>query len=581
MSLRAVAFVLAVLCCARHVKTSSCHDGCQVRVELTSGPICGSVEVAENATHYYSFQGIPYAKPPTGARRFAELEDCDPWVEPLLTIEEGPACPQLDIIYGSIPVQKKGMLEDCMYANVYVPESAHLNCTDNDDEGLPILVNIHGGGYQTGSGNSDLHGPEYLMYKGNVIVMSFNYRLNVFGFLSLDSEKIPGNNGLRDMVKFLKWVQKNARAFGGNPKNVTLIGQSVGSASVHLMTLTKATEGLFQRGIMMSGTAIPMFFSASKTFAKYVADLFLKAAGITATDPDEIHQKLIEMPLNDIMYANSIAQNLTGLTTFVPVVESDHPGVTKILDDEPIELIAKGRGSNIPLIAGFTNNEAVFFRRVAVYLNMLERVRQDNRVVMPLRLAYGLNASEAESIADKIMDYYFSESLDMDKLLNSISNLFFVYPTLKLAQVRSALGAAPLYLYEYSYESKNSMIKRALWEQYQGAAHVEDLTFLFRTNTLMGDYVSFPPKDSDDHMKDWMTDFVLNFIRCNNPTCNNDTSSPWLPADHTHLRLLSIAEPKVYKMTELSDTQKSIVNFYDSVDPHTKALTKTLNIRPV
>ncbi|KAG6442080.1 hypothetical protein O3G_MSEX002094 [Manduca sexta] len=566
MTLRAVTVVLAVLCCTRctNAKHDKC-DGCDVVVKLKSGPICGSVELAENATKYYSFKGIPYAKPPTGARRFAPLQKCKPWTNIRLTVLEGPVCPQLDEYYGIIPFHPNGMEEDCMYANVYSPICAKLN-GNNLDEGLPILVNIHGGAYQSGSGNPDLHGPGYLMYKGDVVVMSFNYRLAVFGFLSLDSDKIPGNNGLRDIIFFLQWVQENAKAFGGNPRDVTLIGHSMAAMTVHLLSLSKAAEGLFQRLIMLSGTAIPMFYSASPVYARFVAGMFLKAAGITATDPAVIHKQLIKMPLNDIMYANSIVQYKTGITTFVPVVESDHPGVTKVLDDEPLKLIEQGRGANIPLLVGFTSSEMVFIRRLLINLNMLGRIRKDPRHILSPRLIFSLNATDARHRGKRVLERYFHGAPSIENLIHFMSDNFFRYPTFKLAQFRNATGAAPMYLYEFSYESLFSVIKRALWESYCGASHLEDFTYIFRTDTILRHRVSFPPVDSDDEMKDWMTDFVLNFVRCDNPTCRDDATSPWPPTEYPEIRLQSIAKPRMYNMVELSDEFKDMVNFFDSID---------------
>ena len=118
----------------------------------------------------------------------------------------------------------------------------------------PVMVWIHGGGYQCGSSKTDLYGPDFLLQK-DVIVVSFNYRLAAFGFLSMDDPElnIPGNAGLKDQTFALKWIQKNIANFGGDPNNVTIFGESAGGGSVHSHMLSNVSKGLFNKAIPMSG----------------------------------------------------------------------------------------------------------------------------------------------------------------------------------------------------------------------------------------------------------------------------------------------------------------------------------------
>ena len=124
------------------------------------------------------------------------------------------------------------------------------------DKAYPVMVWIHGGGYQTGSNKTDVYGPDYLLQK-DVIVVSFNYRLAAFGFLSLDDPElnIPGNAGLKDQTFALKWVQKNIANFGGDPDNVTIFGESAGGGSVHSHMISNYSKGLFHKAIPMSGVS--------------------------------------------------------------------------------------------------------------------------------------------------------------------------------------------------------------------------------------------------------------------------------------------------------------------------------------
>lgn len=571
-------FVLLLLILGSAIYAESFTKKCDVLVKLDSGPVCGREESANKNTKYFSFQGIPYAKPPVGARRFSELEPLEPWSEPFYAYEEGPACPSRDITYGSITVKRKGMSENCIYANVFVPASATLNSDELcEDNSLPILVNIHGGGFQTGSGNRDLHGPELLMLK-DVIVVNFNYRLAIFGYLSLASHKIPGNNGLRDMVTLLKWVQRNAKVFGGDPKRVTILGESAGAASVHLLMLSRASKGLFNKAIIMSGTAIPNFYSSSPIYAKYISDMFLGELGLNSTEltSDEIHQTLTELPLDDIMRANDVVQYRAGLTSFVPVVEKEGHDYTRIIDDDPITLINQGVGKDIPLLMGFNKDEGEYFKWIITIYNIVDRYKSNPAVILSPRLAYELPPQEASAKGIFVGKRYFDGEPTVDGFVKSVTDIYFQYPMIKLAQWRILLNSAPTYFYEFSYESDFSITKRANWLSYKGTAHVEDLTYVFHTTTFLGSQVSVPPKTRDDQMRDWMSTLFSNYVRCNNPTCNKRDDPRWPPINEEELMFQVIKEPNVYKMSSLPKQLEDMVEFHDGVDDQVRMQSEIL-----
>ncbi|XP_028171874.1 juvenile hormone esterase-like [Ostrinia furnacalis] len=335
---------------------------CEVRARTQAGWVCGAKRLAQDGSQYASFRGVPYAKQPLGELRFQELQPLEPWIEDFNATTEGPACPNNDIYFGPL-VQPQGISEACIHANIHVPIDALPNtqigasCTG----GLPILVFIHGGGWVCGSGDADFNGPEYMVSKG-VIVITLNYRLDYLGFLSLNTSKIPGNNGLRDMVTLLRWVQANAAYFGGNPADVTLAGQSAGAVSVHLLTLSPAAVGLFNRAFIMSGVAIQGFYSQSPVHAQQVAALFLSALNISSTDYDEVHDQLVELPIDILIVASRVVLDQTGLNSFVPVVETPFANFTTILSEYPETLQANGNGKHIPLVIGFTSDECEMIR---------------------------------------------------------------------------------------------------------------------------------------------------------------------------------------------------------------------------
>ncbi|XP_050353906.1 juvenile hormone esterase-like [Nymphalis io] len=564
------------------------RDGsdCEVRARLQSGWVCGVHRVANNRTHFASFLGVPYAAQPLGERRFRELEPVKPWDDFFDASNEGPICPQHDVLYGRL-LGSANMSEACIYANIHVPMDALPGykpprparellppyeaglSEKEEDPGLPILVFIHGGGFAFGSGGTGLYGPEYIMHK-DVIVITFNYRLNVFGFLSLNSSSIPGNNGLRDIVTLLRWVQANAQSFGGDPNDVTLAGQSAGASCAHLLSMSKAADGLFQRLILMSGTGIPSFFTTSPAYAEVVANLFLSNLGINATDPDDIHRQLIDTPLQDIMEANKQIQDQIGIIAFLPVVESSFSGVTTILDNDPDVLLSKGSGKNIPLIVGFTTKECELFRPNFEKMDILKRIKENPLLLLSPNLIYKVPIKVALDLAQRVDKRYFDGAPTMDKYIKSCSDTYYVYPAMKLAERRVLMHGAPVFLYQYSYEPDFSVMKESRGLEFKGATHVEDMTFVFRANAMDGVKGFSPPTRKDELMANWMTMFVKNFMYCNDPTCNQRPLSNW-PAVEERLpvQYQNIDMPMFFRFTELNDEQQDMVQFFDSLQNRT------------
>jgi para-nitrobenzyl esterase len=195
-------------------------------VQTTSGPVCGIV--VNGVTEWL---GIPYAAPPVGNLRWAPPQAPTPWGAPLAATAYASSC-----------TQSSGGSEDCLYLNVYAPAGA---------AGLPVMAHIHGGGFRGGSGQGDY---TLLATTGNEVVVSLNYRLNIFGFLANAAlGKHSGDYGLQDQQAALRWVQANVRAFGGDPHSVTIFGESAGGSSVCDQIASPTAAGLFHKAISTSG----------------------------------------------------------------------------------------------------------------------------------------------------------------------------------------------------------------------------------------------------------------------------------------------------------------------------------------
>jgi len=210
--------------------TSAAQTGCApgTTVSTTNGPVCGITVGSVD-----EWLGIPYAAPPVGSLRWQPPQSPTPWTA------TRPAS-----AFGSPCIQISGGSEDCLYLNVWRPADGST--------GLPVMVHIHGGGFFNGSGNAD---NSLLANTGHEVIVSMNYRLNIFGFLADDRAlgAHSGDYGLQDQQSALRWVQSNIAAFGGDPTTVTIFGESAGGSSVCDQIASPAARGLFERAISTSG----------------------------------------------------------------------------------------------------------------------------------------------------------------------------------------------------------------------------------------------------------------------------------------------------------------------------------------
>ncbi len=213
-------------------QTGTCAAG--TTVQTTSGPVCGISSTTASGVN--EWLGIPYAAPPVGNLRWQPPQAPTPWTMTLPATEFGSEC-----------IQTTGAgSENCLFVNVWAPATA----TPTSD--LPVMVHIHGGGFANGNGNSD---NSLLANTGDEVIVSMNYRLNIFGFLADDKAlgSNSGDYGLQDQQAALRWVQSNAAAFGGDPSKVTIFGESAGGSSVCDQIASPTAAGLFEQGISTSG----------------------------------------------------------------------------------------------------------------------------------------------------------------------------------------------------------------------------------------------------------------------------------------------------------------------------------------
>ncbi|KAB0802872.1 hypothetical protein PPYR_05058 [Photinus pyralis] len=454
---------------------------------------------------YDAFYAIPYARPPVGDLRFrAPLTLTETEMQIVIDSSTDP-CPCLQ------QTRFEGGCEDCLYLNVYRP---HLR---GNSELLPVMVWIYGGAFVRGSNSYKFYGPDFLLNE-NVIVVTINYRLGVFGFLGTEDASAPGNYGIKDQLLALQWVNKNIVSFGGNPGRVTLFGESAGAASVSYLSQLAVTKGLFQGAIMESGSSLCSWSFVKRPLetAKSLAKLLGVDTNKTATMVDSLRQinhKALQDAQSFLIKKSILFDNLLDELTFSPCVEPASSDA--LITRGSYSLLNEGKYHEIPYMMGYNSLEvsglliAAAVGPISLYFG---KFNLEPEKMVPL----SLNIDEPdvkERVVQIIRDYYFNNErfiTSKNQLRKFLSDGAFVRPITKSAQLYSL--HANVYFYVFSYAGLLGSGYR------QDVGHTEELPYLWNS---LGK--SIPIHKQDQKMRVRMARLWTNFAKFGNPTPFNDS----------------------------------------------------------
>jgi para-nitrobenzyl esterase len=449
------------------------------------------------------FLGIPYAAPPVGSLRWRPPVAPAPWQAVRLAKEVGPQCAQIFTAGGFAGPPNNN--EDCLYLNVFAPKNAIAGTTR-----LPVYVWVHGGGLANGSGN-DYDGYK-LAVVGRVVVVTINYRLNLFGFLAhpaLDEEgHLFGNYGLLDQQFALQWVKANIASFGGDPDNVTLGGQSAGGTSTGTHLVSPLAKGLFHKAIIESAgsylTAVPL----AQARAKGVA--FAKAVGCGEGSDGATVACLRRLPAAAIeQLAGSEA---TGPSRFLTTVINDG----QIVPSGAASAFAENRFTPMPIMNGTVRDEGGLFTGIEMYGTgqpPWRTITQDSVDGM-VRAVYGANA-------EGILKRYPAERYATAQLRsNAIQSDAFVCKAQHATHLLA--GKVPLYVYEFRDRTAPTYLPEMPGYVAQ-AFHTAELQYLFPG--FHGTGVKRDLSAKQKRLSDRMVIAWANFMRTGNPNGKGD--KPW------------------------------------------------------
>ncbi|XP_077867825.1 acetylcholinesterase-like [Saccoglossus kowalevskii] len=454
------------------------------RVDVSTGTLIGTVTEFSNeyvdGTHtVHVYRGVPYAEPPVGELRFAPPKPKTPWEGEYDAKDFIAAC--IQPWTPTVPIDKI-QDEDCLHLNVFVPKT---------QSGIKsVMMWIHGGGLMSGSG-TEMYDATILSALNDVIVVTINYRLGLFGLLSTGDEEVPGNVGFLDQVEALRWIQQNIAAFGGDSSRVTIFGQSAGGGSAHIHTISPLSKGLFKRAIIQSGSAsLPGMWQYNTTLSNLIAHGVGKIVGCDENTSKDLVDCIRNVPADQLRNisdpSNGLLANALGMPgvqfAFLPTIDG------YFITEDPMDTIFKKKAFNdVDLMIGTVSNEGMMYlfslfpdaesegpltlnktTYEAMYPHFFFTIQPNEAVLDMTKLLYVDWAHVDEENANYL-----------DALSQMTSDVFFICPINRA--VRAGVEAG-LNTYVYQMTHVPAM---TIWPLKTGTAvHGDELGFVFGYNML-------------------------------------------------------------------------------------------------
>jgi para-nitrobenzyl esterase len=440
-----------------------------------------------------TFKGIPFAAAPVGPLRWKAPQPVVPWTGVRKAAEYGPRCMQ-GRIYSDMVFNDNGPSEDCLYLNLWMPAKP-------EKTPLPVMVWIFGGGFAAGS-TSEPRQDGGNLSKNGVLVVSMNYRLGIFGFLThpeLTKESgvnASGNYGLMDQLAALEWVKRNIAAFGGDPNNVTIFGESAGSFSVSALMASPLAKGLFHRAIGESGAFFGATLEAKPLAETEKLDLEFAQTALGTTSLAGLRAK----PADEILQAAL----KPGTTRFSPNVDGH------FLPEAPKAIFAAGKQSQVPLLAGWNLDESgyrsILQRDAATPENLAARIR-------------GLYGVQAEPV---VKSYSGTTETEVKRAAQDLAgDRFIAFSAWKWMDMHSRTGNAPVYRYRFDQTLPLASGQGPNAEP--TASHSSEIEFVFQVLSSK----NLPWRPEDHQVSGIMAAYWTNFAKTGDP---NGPGLPKWPA---------------------------------------------------
>ncbi|XP_047486773.1 acetylcholinesterase-like [Penaeus chinensis] len=460
----------------RKVKTARTKDA--LVVQTKTGLVRGFREKVLGE-YVDVFLGIPFAKPPLGDLRFKKPVPIDPWHGIFDATTLPKSC--IQEAYASFPGfegeemwnPNTELSEDCLYLNLWVPASLR----EPGAKPAEVLVWIYGGGYMAGTSTLEVYDGDLMAVANNFIVASMQYRVGAFGYIYLDIDEAPGNQGMYDQALAMKWIKDNAPYFGGNPERITLFGESAGASSAAFHLLSPVSIDLFDKVILQSG--VPnnpwAIMSADKAYdiaLKLVDDCKCNSS-LVAEDPSRVMECMRRVDAASI----SIEQwnSYGGILQFpsTPIVDG------AFLPDDPMEMIQRGECKKTQVLLGSNKDEGTFFI-LYDFLKYFKKdgenhLRREEFLEIINEIFKDWSAVEREAIIFQYTSWEDMENgyLNQKAVSDVVGDYFFVCPTNLFAQLY-AENCDDVYYYFFTHRTSINP-----WGEWMGVLHADEINYVF------------------------------------------------------------------------------------------------------
>lgn len=520
-------------------------------VILSEGKVRGISVNLPNGKQYHSFQGIPYARAPVGKLRFAPpvpVDKFDP--EEVDCARECEPCTQVDLYFRWRIIGVEGQL--CL--NVYTPT---LPSDKNTNPQLPVMVYIHGGGFESGSGSTFLHDPIHLLQE-DVIVVLMNYRLGPLGFLSFPEMGIAGNAGLKDQLLAFKWVKRNIIRFGGDPNNVTLFGQSAGSWSVYLHYLSPNSRQYFNRAICQSGVVCTESFFQVEPSTK--ARKLAKALGYRGDSDLGVLDTLMTAPAHLIMkhqrkMASDQERKLAMNYVFRPVIEKVKT-TDSIITKTPGDILKDFDSIRMPLITGCNTGEGCLSLYFMEHNGQIGVFDEEVERLVPCFLKENPKL-DYRAVGGQIKRFYFGEQRftkrTKQQMCDLMSDCTFITPAMINVELLARYQPnVRHYHYRFTFSGRFNLFK-GLFNQsaMEGPSHGDDSFYIFDSPLLP----SVSPGSKEFKVRNNFIRLWTNFAKYGYPTPSEPVTAEVWP----EVRFVGPDADKVNLDCLQIDTETSVI----------------------
>ncbi|XP_065206066.1 esterase FE4-like isoform X2 [Planococcus citri] len=474
-------------------------------VTVEEGTLLGTFHTTLNGSQVHAFLGIPYASPPVGDYRFKEPQRPKLWTGIREATSVGNQCLQTSFPANFTEDNHIKTIgdEDCLYLNVFTPKLASEINAEADF--MNVLVYIHGGGFMFGTGN-DVR-PDRILQIDNIVFVTISYRLGALGFFAANDSAAPGNNGLKDQVAALQWIQRNIRKFGGDPAKVTVYGCSAGGASVNYLMISPTTEGLFQSAISSSGSILTPWSLQTENVMNRSKEL-VSLLNCRHKRVNTMMECLRNKSVNEIMdhaYRPYFADGYPMNVRWGAALEIPHHGA--FLSKDPLALLEAGEVKHIPWMITMSENEGIAMGYdVVLNRTKMSAINQNWNKMMPNIFSYNnINSKhERDRISASIRKYYFKNkplsNQTLGRYFQALTDRQFFNGIIESAKLYSAASLEDTYCYKLYYWELNAY---PMFEKYYGCPHCGDVPYI----------VKYPFGTTDKDMTRLLTSNIVAFMK--------------------------------------------------------------------